>query len=128
MLSLVVFSTAMALWMGLVGQTKDLSDQEGDAQVGRKSLPVVWGEGRARLAVSAAAIAIGVGFALPAFFLGEVILPASIVVAFGGLAIAVVALGPWSKGSRSRRRRPYRVFMITQYLSHLMILISVVVL
>lgn len=126
--SLVVFATAMALWMGLVGQTKDLSDREGDEQAGRKSLPIVWGDKRARLAVSAVAIVIGAGFVLLAFFLGEVIFLAALVVAFGGLAVAIVALGPWSKGSRLRRRRPYRVFMVTQYLSHLVVLISVVVL
>lgn len=125
--SLVLFAAAMALWMGLVGQTKDLPDLEGDAKAGRKSLPVVWGEKRARLAVSVAAVAIGAGFALLAFFLGDIVFPVAIVVTVGGLAVAVVALGPWSKGSRSKRRHPYRVFMITQYVSHLVVLISMVV-
>lgn len=40
----LVFAGIMALWMGLVGQTKDLSDVPGDERARRRSLPVVWGE------------------------------------------------------------------------------------
>lgn len=120
-----VFAVAMALWVGLVGQTKDFSDVEGDRRAGRKSLPVVRGERAAGLFVAGAALGIGAGFASFAFFSAseELLWPAG-VLAVGAAAVAVVALGPWSKGGRRRRRRrPYRVFMGTQYGVHLAVIL-----
>lgn len=66
-----VFVTAMLLWLAFVGQSKDLSDVEGDRSVGRKSLPIAWGDTAARLAISAFAVLIGGSFvAVSAFFVG----------------------------------------------------------
>ena len=39
----------------------------------------------------------------------------ALVLAFGATVLAVVSLGPWGRGDRSRRRRPYKAFMLTQY-------------
>jgi hypothetical protein len=39
------------------------------------------------------------------------------------VAVAVISLGPWSRGDRSRRRRPYKAFMLTQYGANLTVVI-----
>lgn len=119
-LSLFVFATLMALWMVLVGQTKDLSDVEGDARGGRRSLPIVWGEAKARLAISGSAVAIGSAFIIANFILtGGLLVPAGVVL-LGAVTVAATSLGPWSRGgSRAVRRRPYRAFMATQYLANI---------
>lgn len=120
---LIVFAGVMALWMGLVGQTKDLSDAEGDEQAGRRSGPVAWGEGAARMVYSAMALSLGEAFTLwAAIFATNLLLPA-IVLMLGASTVAVLLLGPWSRGCRSKRRRPYRVFMATQYVAHLVIIV-----
>lgn len=120
----VAFAVVMALWVGLVGQTKDFSDVEGDRRAGRKSLPVVRGERTAGLFVAGAALGIAAAFAAFAFISasGELLWPAGIL-AVGAAAVALVTLGPWSKGSRRKRRRPYRVFMGTQYGVHLAVIL-----
>jgi 4-hydroxybenzoate polyprenyltransferase len=119
---LVLFALAMALWMGLVGQTKDLSDIEGDQKVDRKSLPVVWGDSRTRIAVSVIALAIGGAFLALALSLREIPVAPAVVVAVGAVAVTAAALGPWSRGDREKRRRPYRMFMYTQYGANLAVL------
>jgi 4-hydroxybenzoate polyprenyltransferase len=113
---LLAFAGVMSLWMGLVGQAKDLSDVEGDEQAGRRSLPVVWGQRTTRLIVSAAAFLLGGGLlACSVLFLPGLLLPA-VAVALGASVLVATALGPWGRGGgRARRRRPYRIFMITQY-------------
>jgi hypothetical protein len=45
------------------------------------------------------------------------------VLALGAIAVAVVTLGPWSRGDKSRRRRAYRAFMLTQYAANLAVII-----
>lgn len=118
----MIFAGVMALWMGLVGQSKDLSDIDGDRLVGRKSLPVVWGENAARLAISGVALAIGLGFLLTSLFVMESLMLAAVIVLMGALFVAVVSLGRWSRSSRTERRRPYRAFMATQYAANLAVI------
>lgn len=113
--SLFVFSAVTALWMGLVGQTKDLSDVQGDKQTGRRSGPVVWGEQVARIVFSGVALSLGGGYILSATFFAPGLLIPAFVLASGAVAVAVVTLGPWSRGDKSRCRRPYKAFMLTQY-------------
>jgi 4-hydroxybenzoate polyprenyltransferase len=122
-LSFFLFAAIMALWMGLVGQTKDLSDVEGDKQSGRRSGPVVWGEDVARLVFSGAALCLGGGWILSAALLMTSLLIPAFVMAFGGIAVAVITLGPWSRGDKTRRRRPYQAFMLTQYSTNLAVVI-----
>lgn len=116
--ALLVFATAMALWVGLVGQSKDLSDVEGDRKAGRRSLPVVWGEGAARLAISGVALTLGSIFLLATFFLAGGLVAVAVVVRLGAGSVAALSLGPWGRGSKSRCRRPYKAFMATQYAAH----------
>ena len=115
LLSFSVFACVMALWLGVVSQTKDLSDVKGDEQAGRRSVPVVFGEGRARFVFSGAAFCLGLVYVLSAALLAPDLLIPAFVLAAGAAAVAATTLGPWSRGDRSRRRRPYRAFMLAQY-------------
>lgn len=116
--ALLAFSAIMALWMTIVGQAKDLSDVEGDRRAGRRSLPVVLGDGPAKLLVSTAALLLALTSVVTAGLLGpELLAPASCLI-LGGLTLAVITLGPWSKEGKDRRK-PYDVFMITQYAANL---------
>lgn len=117
--SFCIFSGVMALWMGFVGQTKDLSDIEGDKQAGRKSAPVVWGEDAVRLALSGVALFLGGGNVVLALFLAPDLLIEALTLMLGAVSVALIALGSWSRGDRVMRRRPYRAFMLTQYGTHL---------
>jgi 4-hydroxybenzoate polyprenyltransferase len=121
-LSLLVFTVIMALWMGLVGQTKDLSDIEGDKQAGRRSGPVVWGDGTARLVFSGVALCLGGGYVVSAALFAPGLLIPAFILALGAVVLATITIGPWSRGDKSRRRRPYQVFMLAQYGANLAIL------
>jgi 4-hydroxybenzoate polyprenyltransferase len=121
--SFSVFATVMALWLGLVSQTKDLSDIEGDKQAGRRSGPVVWGEDVARLVFSGVALSLGGGYILAAALFAPGLLVPAFVLASGAVILAVTTLGPWSRGDKSRRRRSYKAFMLTQYGANLAVLI-----
>jgi 4-hydroxybenzoate polyprenyltransferase len=121
--SLFVFAAVMALWLGMVSQTKDLSDIEGDKQAGRRSAPVIWGENAARLVYSGVALALGGGYILSAALFAPGLLIPAFVLASGAVVVAVIALGPWSRGEKSRRRRPYKAFMLTQYGANLAVVI-----
>jgi 4-hydroxybenzoate polyprenyltransferase len=118
-LSLLVFAMVMALWLGIVSQTKDLSDIEGDMQAGRRSGPVVWGENVARLFYSGVALSLGGGYILLAALFAPSLLIPAFVLASGAMVVAAIALGPWGRGAKSRRRRPYKAFMLTQYAANL---------
>lgn len=106
----LLFVVMMALWMALVGQTKDLSDIEGDKKAGRRSVPVVWGEGAARVIYAGAALGIGGGYVLLAVVFASSLVPAI------ALTLGAVAVAAWSKGDK---RRPYKAFMLTQYVVNL---------
>ncbi|MEU8251104.1 UbiA family prenyltransferase [Nonomuraea sp. NPDC048916] len=125
---LLVIALVMSLWMGLVGATtKDLPDAAGDAAAGRHTIAVTRGDRRVRWLASVSAASLGAAFLAAAVLVApELVWPAVIMLA-GAAAVAVLALSDLSQGDRSRRRRPYRAFMITQYGVHLMaIFVSVV--
>jgi 4-hydroxybenzoate polyprenyltransferase len=119
---LFVFGGAMALWMGLVGSTKDLSDISGDRLAGRRSLPVVFGERRARVLMAVNASALGSVFLAAAACVADNLLPMAAIVCAGSVVVAVVLFSPLSRGDRGRRRRPYRAFMAAQYAAHISLL------
>lgn len=119
--SLIAFCTAMCLWMGLVGAvSKDFSDADGDARHGRRNWTVLWGYARTAAVVSLSAVAVGAGLLLSALVLSSprLLVPGLVLLA-GALALATAALTGRSDDSRSRRRLPYRMFMVTQYAAHL---------
>ena len=114
-LDFLIFATVMALWLGIVSQTKDLSDIEGDKLAGRRSGPVVWGEDVARLVFSGAALSLAGVYTLSAALFAPSLLVPALVLTVGAAILAVVTLSPWSRGDKARRRRSYRAFMFTQY-------------
>jgi 4-hydroxybenzoate polyprenyltransferase len=110
--ALLLVGGTMSAWMALAGMTKDLPDAVGDAAAGRRTLPVLLGERRARLVVAAMTGAVGVGAATGAMLLHTA-------PAFGlGLLAGAVSVA----GGLTRRdpRLPYRRFMVTQYVVHLL--------
>ncbi|MDP9850008.1 UbiA family prenyltransferase [Streptosporangium lutulentum] len=125
--TVLVFAVAMSAWMGIGGLAKDLSDVAGDRAAGRHTLPLLWGERRAKLAIATAATAVGAAFFLAALTVAPGLLFVAGLVLTGSVVLAVVALGRWSKGDRVAQRRPYRIFMITQYSGHLSVLSELVI-
>lgn len=121
---LVTLTTALTLgsWVWAVGPTKDLSDVEGDTLAGRHTLPVRHGPRRARALISlraillaAVAVTLGAsGRAAPALL---VALPCA-----GLIVISCAASG--GSPSRSLARRPYRVFMTSQFLMNALIFVA----
>jgi 4-hydroxybenzoate polyprenyltransferase len=116
---LLVFAPAMSLWMGLGGSTKDLSDIEGDRIEGRSTWPVRLGDRAARALMAAGALSVGAAFLVTAIVYAPVLLSPAVVVATGAVVLTVLLHTPLSVGPRAMRRRPYRAFMMTQYVAHL---------
>ncbi len=116
----------MSAWMGIGGLAKDLSDVEGDRAAGRRTLPLLWGERRAKSAIAVAAVTVGGSFLAAALTVAPALVPAAALVLAGSAALAAVSVGRWSTGDRGAQRRPYRLFMLTQYSAHLAVLAEVV--
>jgi len=126
-LSLAVLAVAMSCWMGMVGATtKDFSDIQGDARAGSRSLSIVFGELRARAAVSLVALALAGTFLFCAVTVAPTLVWPAVVTALGAVAVAVLAVAGVSYGTRHRRRLPYRAFMVTQYGAHLALPVAVI--
>ncbi|MDG4784844.1 UbiA family prenyltransferase [Micromonospora sp. WMMD1102] len=142
-LPLLVLATAMSLWMSLGGMTKDLSDVAGDRAAGRRTLPVVLGDRRARRLMAVLAVGVGAGLCLVASARVPELLPAGVVLLLGGGTVAsclAAPVPPTRSGAslparlaamvsgrpgeasvqfgRNRLRLPYRAFMVTQYGVH----------
>jgi len=118
--ALCVFVVGATTWMGLVGGlTKDLSDVAGDVAAGRRTVPGVCGEARARRAVSFAALGLAVGFCAAGAWTSPLLIWPGVAMLGGAIAMAVVCLRRSAHRTRSGSRRPYRVFMTTQYLVNL---------
>jgi 4-hydroxybenzoate polyprenyltransferase len=115
-LSLAVIAVAASLWMGLVGgPAKDLPDIPGDIAAGRRTLATVRGERLVRFVMAGAAVVLAVGFGAVVLTLGLPLSGPAVTMLAGAIVISVLSLGALSAGSRARRRRPYRAFMLTQY-------------
>ncbi len=122
----VTFAIAMSAWMAFVGApAKDLSDVPGDAAAGRRTLPVLWGERPTRHVIAGAAVIIAIAFAVAAARGSEFLDSPAVALATGAAAISFISLHPVSIGSRARRRLPYRVFMLTQYVTNACLLAAV---
>ncbi|MDW4905784.1 UbiA family prenyltransferase [Streptomyces sp. ADMS] len=126
---LLVFAVAMTLWMGMVGAiAKDFSDDVGDAKHGRRNWTILWGRTVTACIVSLSALGIGAGVLVSAVELdAPALLVPGFVVLGGALVLSAAALTARAGDTRSRRRRPYRIFMITQYTAHCVVLAQPVV-
>jgi 4-hydroxybenzoate polyprenyltransferase len=126
---LLLFAAAMSCWIGLGGSTKDLGDVVGDTAAGRRTWPILLGDTRARILMGALAGCLGLGFALAALLWLPGLRPSAIAVLLGAVVLgAQLALTAGSRGTeRSVARRPYKVFMLTQYVAHLGVLAGVTV-
>ncbi len=121
---LLVFPAMMALWMAVGGVTKDLSDVKGDRLAGRRTLPIRLGERRARQIMAMVAGAIAGGFVVLAADSPPTVRLASWLVLLGATTLAWVVCGAASRGDAFRRRWPYRIFMATQYIAHISVLLE----
>lgn len=113
-----VLAGAMSLWMGLAGNTKDLSHVLGDRAAGRRTLPLMLGDTAARRVITAMTLALGTAAVALAAVAAHPLLPETGILLAGGAAVAA-SLGAARPGRpRAVRRRPYRMFMMTQYAVH----------
>lgn len=113
---------ALSAWMGLAGATKDLSDVAGDRLAGRRTLPVLFGYRAAASLTAAGTLAAGSGFVVAALCWTPELLPAALALAAGAASITALLI----RGARAETgpgRQPYRTFMATQYVVHLLLLI-----
>lgn len=123
--ALPMFAVLMSLWMGLVGApAKDLSDVHGDAAAGRRTLAVVYSARTAGSVVALNALAISAIFLALAMRHPILAGPAAAVTC-GTVAIWGFASRGLGDGDRSQRRMFYRAFMVTQYLAHAILMVSI---
>jgi 4-hydroxybenzoate polyprenyltransferase len=109
---LVIFALAASLWILFIGHSKDLGDVDGDRLAGRRTLPIVIGATKTRVVIAVSGILIGLfsvfaAFSSPNLIAVGIYAPASLCL----LAVLIKA----KDSSRETVRRPYAVFMITQY-------------
>jgi 4-hydroxybenzoate polyprenyltransferase len=122
---LLVFGLAMSCWMGMVGiQAKDLSDVVGDAAAGRQTIAMRYRDGVVRRLLALTALGVGGAFVVAAAVLAPRLSFIALIVLGGAALLAASVLTRHSHGSRPRRRRPYRVFMLTQYVAHLCLVVT----
>lgn len=111
---LIIFTTAVSVWIGAASASKDFSDVTGDRIAGRHTIPVDFGYAVAsrRLAMTttaATAMVVCISTAVGSFSLTTgVIISGTAVLAF--VLTMAPAAGPWFPG-----RTPYRIYMVTQY-------------
>ncbi|ANY05798.1 hypothetical protein AFB00_05210 [Pseudonocardia sp. HH130630-07] len=119
-LEVVVLALSMSGWMACGGLSKDLSDVVGDRVAGRRTWPVVFGMRVARRATAGATVLVAIGFGVAAALVAPLLVPAALAAAAGATVLVAELLLP-QEGARPARR-PYQVFMWTQYAVHLVVL------
>jgi 4-hydroxybenzoate polyprenyltransferase len=126
---LILFAAAMSCWIGLGGSTKDLGDVAGDQAAGRRTWPIVLGDTRARILMGALAALLGIGFTLAAAVWLHGLLPSAAAVLAGAAVLsAQLTLTAGGRGTeRAVARRPYKAFMLTQYVAHVGVLAGITV-
>jgi len=121
-LELMVVMVAMSLWMALAGTTKDLSDVAGDRAAGRRTLPVLLGARGARRLMAGLVLLAGGVLLAGALLVAPTLLVPAAVLAAGAVTVAGCLLTGAGAAGRCRQRRPYRIFMASQYAVHLTVL------
>jgi 4-hydroxybenzoate polyprenyltransferase len=127
----MIFCVAAALWTGVVGSvTKDIPDAVGDKAAGRRTTAVMLGETGARILACGVAVTIGAAFTGAAAPAAPVLLPAAAAMLGGAVLVSIVTCparpgAPATPGA-GRRRQPYRMFMVTQYMTHLCLIVILI--
>jgi 4-hydroxybenzoate polyprenyltransferase len=125
----MIFCVVTALWTGIVGSvTKDIPDAVGDKAAGRRTTAVMLGEAGARILACGVAVTIGAAFTGAAALAAPVLLPAAAAMLGGAVLVSIVTCparraAPATAGT-GRGRQPYRAFMVTQYLTHLCLIVT----
>jgi 4-hydroxybenzoate polyprenyltransferase len=114
----LVVMLGVSVWVGACCASKDFSDIAGDRLGGRRTWPVLLGAERAAKVLAIVAIACGACVLTGSVLGGVSPLPAALIVS-GSIVLAGVTLASASAQDRTVRRRPYRVFMATQYATNL---------
>ncbi|GAB3808721.1 UbiA family prenyltransferase [Humibacter antri] len=112
----IAIAVLMAAWMAVAGNTKDLGDVAGDRVAGRRTLPVSLGIRPAAWATAVGCCAVGVAGLFVPSLTGRV-------VAVCLLAAALVMLGLAAYGRSLGTKRMYAVFMVSQVVSNLVIVV-----
>jgi 4-hydroxybenzoate polyprenyltransferase/chlorophyll synthase len=119
---IVVVFVLLSLWMAVGGASKDLGDAVGDRLAGRRTLPVVLGDCRARRTIAAVALFLGLLAAVGAWHRPGTAAPLAVLVV-GSLWVAASCLRSRQGAARAARRRPYQAFMLTQYAANAALLV-----
>lgn len=114
----------LSAWIGVGSMSKDFSDIDGDAVAGRRTAPVLFGTRRAATTLAAQTLPTSAAVTLLGVTLHPIAAwaPGLLLVA-GSVVLTVTARRFGSAQRRSVRRMPYRVFMSTQYLVDLALLV-----
>lgn len=120
----LLFVIVMSLWTGLVGQTKDLPDLAGDRAAGRRTLPVILGDARARCLLGAVALVLGFGYLLMVMLSAPGLRFSALITAAGASGVAAALWLARHDTDRYRRRGAYRIFMVTQYAAAITIIVA----
>jgi 4-hydroxybenzoate polyprenyltransferase len=110
----LTFALVASSWIAIVGHSKDFGDTAGDLVMGRRTLPIIYGDRTARSVVAVGAIIVG----LAGVFTASTLSSASLAPLFLLLPAAIlVAMAAWGNKSNTREAqlRPYRAFMLGQY-------------
>jgi 4-hydroxybenzoate polyprenyltransferase len=114
----------LALWMAVAGAAKDLGDRAGDEEAGRRTLPVVLGHRAATRVIAAGCVLLGAA-ALAVGVTWPGVLAPTLVLCLGAGVVATLALRTPDDGPRALVRRPYRAFMVTQYVVNPALLLGI---
>jgi 4-hydroxybenzoate polyprenyltransferase len=122
----LVVAMSVSLWVGLCCASKDFSDIDGDRLAGRHTWPVIFGPRRAAQLLSVLAVGAAVCVLIVAVELSANPLPA-MSLTIGSILLARVAAQSALASDRAARRRPYRMFVTTQYAANAAMVIAGVV-
>ncbi|GAA2016062.1 UbiA family prenyltransferase [Nakamurella flavida] len=110
----LMLGALLAVWVTCCCPTKDLSDREGDALAGRRTLPVLLGPVRTGWVLGVVALVAGGLVAAAVLVLAPVFLPVAVVVVVGSVLVAVALPAASRATDRVGRRRPYLMFLSCQ--------------
>lgn len=120
----LIMALSISLWVGLCCASKDFSDIDGDRLSGRHTWPVVLGARPAARLLAILAVT-GAGCMLTTTLLTAMTVVPVAVMGTGSVALAITARSSAARSLRRVRRRPYRVFMATQYATNAAVMLFV---